>query len=574
MKRPIIWTGIALAAGLLLGYLIFAPAPAGVEATHDHPADGAQTVQWTCSMHPQILQPEPGKCPICGMDLIPAEAGDAALSPEQFRLSPNALALADIRTVRVGGGSAEDDRTLRLSGTVTVNTQAVSVQASYFDGRIEQLLVNYTGQNIGRGQALATIYSPGLVAAQQELLTALPMKQTQPDLYQAVRKKLSNWKLTEPQIDAIEASGQVRENFPILATVSGTVTEVLTAEGDYVMAGQPLARLSNLGTVWAEFDAYERQIAQLRIGQEVLIQSNAYPGREFRARINFIDPSLDARTRTVTVRATLDNSNGLFKPGMFLSGQIQLGPAAAAGELTIPASAVLWTGERSLVYIRAVPDQPVFEMREVHLGLRTGEQYVVLDGLQGGEEVVAQGAFTVDAAAQLQGKKSMMNPGGGPSSTGHEGHTGMPMGATQPSGKGGLTTAGFDGLMPFYLELKDALVASDAGKAGLAAEKAVAFLDKQPETGSLKDLREGFRNLAGFKDLPAQREVFGQVSELLIGSGQGLEHHGSTLYVQFCPMANNNRGASWISQQEEVRNPYFGEAMMACGETRATWKAN
>jgi len=574
MKKTTLWIILALAAGLLLGYLVFAPGKAAADTLHQHPEESAEATQWTCSMHPQILRPEPGKCPICGMDLIPAEAGDGTLAPEQFRLSANALALADVRTVRIGEMAGPESQTLRLSGRVAVNSQAISVQASYYDGRIEQLLVNFTGQDIAKGQRLATIYSPGLVSAQQELLTAAPMKQTQPALYQAVRKKLRNWKLTDTQIDEIESSGQVREYFPILATVSGTVSEVLTAEGDYVSAGQPLARLSNLGTVWAEFDAYERQLDQLRLGQEVLIESNAYPGREYRARIDFIDPSLDARTRTVTVRATLNNAEGIFKPGMFLTGQVRLKSAVTSGQLTIPASAVMWTGERSVVYIRAVPDQPVFEMREVRLGNRIGEEYVVLDGLQGGEELVAQGTFTIDAAAQLQGKKSMMNPGGGPSATGHEGHTGMQMGDKQSAGQVGLSQAGFEGLVPFYLELKDALVASDVEKAGKAAGKAVAFIDGHPDAGRLTTLQEGFRTLAGAKDLPAQREAFRQVSDLLIGSGQSMEHHSRTLFVQFCPMANNNRGASWISQQEEVRNPYFGDAMLSCGETRATWPAN
>lgn len=562
MKKNALWIIGALVAGLLLGYLLFAPGKTAAGTLHDHPENTAESTSYTCSMHPQILRPEPGKCPICGMDLILAEAGNGALGPGQFQLSDNALALADVRTLRVGGDSEVGGQTLRLSGTVALNTQAVSVQASYYDGRIEQLLVNYAGQNVAKGQQLATIYSPGLVAAQQELLTAAPMKQTQADLYLAVRKKLRNWKLSEAQIDAIEQSGQVRENFPILATVSGTISEVLIAEGDYVTAGQPLARLSNLGSVWAEFDAYERQLDQLRPGQEIHIESNAYPGRPIAARIDFIDPVLDAQTRTVTVRATLNNSKGLLKPGMFLSGLVSLGAKAAKGQLTIPASAVLWTGERSVVYIRAVEGQPVFEMREVRLGNRAGEQYPVLEGLQGGEEIVAQGAFTVDAAAQLQGKKSMMNQGvGGAPAVGNE-------------GRDTLTEAGFRGLLPYYLALKDALVASDSQAAAKTARTAGDYLEKHPEAGSMPTIREALRTLAGEGDLKGQREAFRRVSELLIGSGEGVDYQGRQLYVQFCPMANNSKGAFWISSQQEIRNPYYGDAMLTCGETRATWGGN
>ena len=217
MKKILIYIGI-LATGLLLGYWLFGNPEENIEGEeHEHTEEVAQ--MWTCSMHPQIMQPEPGQCPICGMDLIPAEAGAEGLAPDQFKMTENALALANIQTTTVGGGEASGNN-LNLSGKIQVNEEANAVQVSYFAGRIERLNVNFTGENVNRGQLLATIYSPELVAAQQELLTAARMKENQPALYKAVRNKLKLWKLSDNQIDAIEASGSVKENFPVYATVS------------------------------------------------------------------------------------------------------------------------------------------------------------------------------------------------------------------------------------------------------------------------------------------------------------------------------------------------------------------
>ena len=270
MKRSIIYIGIAAIVGLGAGYLLFGNSGTDTMqmTEHDHSSEAGQ--MWTCSMHPQIMQPEAGDCPICGMDLIPAEAGTDGLSPEQFKMTSNAMALANIRTTVVGNAEGNSDNVIALSGKIAVNEEAMAVQASYFDGRIERLNANYEGQEIRKGQLLATIYSPELVAAQQELLTAASLKETQPELYSAVRNKLKLWKLSDDQINSIEGSGKIKEYFPVYATVSGTVSEVMSAEGDYLKKGQPIAKVSNLNTVWAEFDAYESQFAQLIKGNSLL----------------------------------------------------------------------------------------------------------------------------------------------------------------------------------------------------------------------------------------------------------------------------------------------------------------
>ena len=230
MKKYIVYLGI-LAIGLVLGWFLFGNT-SNSEATHDHDEATETTQMWTCSMHPQIMKPEPGDCPICGMDLIPAENDSEGLLADQFKLSENAMALANIQTSIIGASKMENS-VIKLSGKIVEDEETNAVQVSYFSGRIEGLNVSFTGEKVRKGQLLATIYSPELFAAQQELLTAASLKASQPALYNAVRNKLKLWKLSDGQIDQIESSGEIKENFPVYATVSGTVSEKLVEQGDY-----------------------------------------------------------------------------------------------------------------------------------------------------------------------------------------------------------------------------------------------------------------------------------------------------------------------------------------------------
>jgi len=422
MKKNILYIGLAVIGGLLAGYLIFGNnSNEGLALEHNHSQEMESGEMWTCSMHPQVILPEPGDCPICGMDLIPAESEADGLAIGQFKLTKNAVALANIGTTRVGLGTSGDN-TLKLSGKIKENEKAMETQASYFDGRIEKLFVNFEGEEVRSGQQLATIYSPELVSAQQELITAASLKESQPALYQAVRNKLKLWKLSEKQIEQIEKTAKVNDNFPVYANVSGTVSEIMVKAGDYVKQGSPLFKIANLNTVWAVFDAYENQVSLLKEGQKIDIVTKAYPDTKFDAKISFIDPVLNSATRTIEVRAVLQNPKGQLKPGMFVAGMIGLRSKMKDDMIVIPESAVLWTGERSVVYIKTDPENLIFEMREITLGDAINGGYVVLSGLENGEEIVTNGTFTVDAAAQLKGKKSMMNEETGKTITGHESH--------------------------------------------------------------------------------------------------------------------------------------------------------
>jgi Cu(I)/Ag(I) efflux system membrane fusion protein len=407
MKRYINYL-IVLVIGLFLGWMIFGNL--GGKDAHDHAGDSSVSY-WTCSMDPQVNLPEPGSCPICGMDLIPSESLQGEeLTSEQFEMTENALALANVETMVINKGSGAE-KGLVLSGTIRENENTSAVQTTHFAGRIEKLFVKSEGEQVTSGQKIALVYSPQLVSTQGELLTALEMRSSQPELYRAVRNKLKLWKLTDAQIDQIETTREVITNFPIYANYSGVVVRKSVDEGNHVMEGQELYAISNLNSLWAEFDAYEKQLSDIKVGDVISISTNADPEDSFKARVSFIDPVLNSKTRTVTVRTELNNSTGTLKPGMFIKGVLDTNRTVSTTDsvITIPKTAVLWTGKRSVVYIRSVSDKPVFEMREVVLGSESNQQVEVISGLQQGEEIVVNGTFTVDAAAQLAGKKSMMN---------------------------------------------------------------------------------------------------------------------------------------------------------------------
>ncbi len=584
MKKNILYIALAAVGGMLAGYLFFGDAfeKSGIkEDNHTHQAEEGQ--MWTCSMHPQIMQPEAGDCPICGMDLIPAESGADGLAPGQFRMSNNALALADVQTTRVGA-LASGTHALKLSGTIQENEKAIGTQAAYFEGRIEELFVNFEGEEVRSGQKLATLYAPELVSAQQELITASGLKTAQPELYRAVRNKLKLWKLSEKQISEIEASGRVQEYFPIYATVSGTVSEIMVQAGDYVKKGMPLFKIANLGSVWAVFDAYENQVSLLKEGQLMVITAKSYPNEPLQAKISFINPILNASTRTVEVRAVVQNPGGKLKPGMFVTGDLALSKSGKDQALVIPESAVLWTGERSVVYVKIDPNAPVFEMREIRASDGGNGKYTVLSGLENGEEIVTQGTFTLDAAAQLKGKKSMMHDGSGPAPTGHEGHLNSSRAnpaETESSFEERTFSKAFTmemaAVIPTYLRMKDALVAGDAPVVKEEARQLVRELSAIPTIGlgadeksALSTSQSPLKAIADSDLLETQRNHFVRLNEVLIPIMERAGGGSQTLYVQTCPMADNNKGAAWMSAQKEIRNPYYGDAMLTCGRVIRT----
>jgi Cu(I)/Ag(I) efflux system membrane fusion protein len=394
---------------------------AGCKGSSGEKDESAKPQIWTCSMDPQVRQDHPGKCPICGMNLIPlktAGAIEGTVDPDALMLSKEAAALANIQTTVVSRSNPVKE--IHLYGAIQPDERLLRSLVSHVSGRIEKLSVNFTGETIRKGQIVANIYSSDLLNAQQELLEAAKLQSSQVSqmsqmsqisLLEAAREKLRLWKLTDQQIAAIEQSGTASPLTDIVAGTSGIVTAKKVEQGDYVNPGSVLFDLADLSSVWAVFDAYEVDLPYLKNGDKVEYTLQAIPGKTFSGKIAFIDPILDRTTRTAKVRVETANPGLQLKPEMYANAVVQASLKQHADEIVIPKTAVLWTGKRSIVYVKqADSDMPVFKLREIELGPSLGDAYVVISGISDGEEIVTNGAFSIDASAQLEGKRSMMNP--------------------------------------------------------------------------------------------------------------------------------------------------------------------
>jgi membrane fusion protein, copper/silver efflux system len=402
--------GMFLTLGIFLGWLFFKSPGNNKAGDKQQAAQEADTI-WTCSMDPQIKMPHPGKCPICGMDLIPLKRGVSMQSdPDAIHITKEAASLANILTTKVT--RQHPVRQVRLYGKVGADERLYQSQVSQVTGRIEKLFVNFTGEHVRKGQKLAEIYSPELVTAQQEFFETIKTRNLQTELYEASKEKLRQLKLSDEQISSIENSREIIKNFELLSTTSGTVMLRRVSAGDYVSRGSVLFDIADLSVVWVLFDAYESDLPLLKQGEKVSFTLQALPGESFNGTISFINPVMDPVTRVAKVRVEALNNSGKLKPEMFATGVVKSDLNEYRNTIVIPKSAVLWTGKRSIVYVRDQnTDEPVFRMREIGVGPVSGDSYIVTDGLTEGEDIVTNGTFSVDAAAQLDGKPSMMNKG-------------------------------------------------------------------------------------------------------------------------------------------------------------------
>ena len=409
----------------------------------DHPKASSpqQEVRfWTCSMHPQLKLPNPGQCPICGMDLIPVkgEAGEEDKAPpaslRELKLSPYAQKLAAIQTQPVEQKFVATE--VRMAGKIEYDETRLAYITAWVPGRIDRLYVDFTGSLVNKDQPMVYLYSPELLSAQEELLQVVRadeglkqsgltvVKETTRATITAAREKLRLWGLTPEQIDSIINSGKTSDRVTIPAPISGVVIHKDAFEGLYVKTGTRIYTIADLSRVWVKLDAYESDLIWIQKDQEVEFQTEAYPGEIFTGRVAFIDPFLDPKTRTVKVRLNALNLEGKLKPEMFVHATLRAtlsekGKVIArftgdeSPPLVIPASAPLITGKRAVVYV-AVPNKPgTYEGREIVLGPRAGDYYIVKNGLKEGELVVTNGNFKIDSAIQILAKPSMMSPEGG-----------------------------------------------------------------------------------------------------------------------------------------------------------------
>ncbi|MCF8218584.1 MAG: efflux RND transporter periplasmic adaptor subunit [Bacteroidales bacterium] len=579
--------------GLVAGALIWSGGDGSSkekQATDEHEHAESEDTEYTCSMHPSVRQDEPGDCPICGMELIPVEdESSEGTDVQDFEMTETAMKLAQVRTSEVTAGSRAKEIT--LEGKIAADQRKVYSQVVHFGGRLEALNVSYVGQKVEKGQKLGSIYSPDLVAAQRELLETSKFKYGSQEMLEAARQKLKQWKLSDEQIEDIIQSGEVKTNFDIRADVSGYVTKMKANKGDYLHQGDYLFEIADLSSVWVMLDAYERDLQWLHEGQEVKLKVNAFPGREFSGTINFIDPFIDENSRVAQVRAELNNSNRKLKPGMFIKGRVKATMKEGSDALLIPKTAVLWTGERSLVYVQnqEAGEKHLFRMREITTGQTLEDSIIVLDGLEQGERVVSHGTFAVDAAAQLAGKTSMMNPETETASAADLVKEGETAGVQEKDKitdveKFEVSTEFQQQLTRFYrdyIKMKNSFVDTDPDKVNEHAnqlQNSLENIDMSLLEGEahmqwmdyLKILKKDLNTIAGSSDIEVQREAFVTFNPAFYKAVKAFGLIDVKAYYQFCPMANDDKGAYWISEQKEIRNPYFGDEMMSCGENKDT----
>ena len=460
-----------LALGYVIGRSSPQTQPSGAPASQ--PAEPAHVRYWSCSMHPQIHLPHEGKCPICFMDLIPVMETSTGGQTRGARLvlSRAARELAEIQTSPVCYRPLSVS--VRMVGKIDFDETRLVHVSAWVPGRIDRLYVNFVGANIAKGEHLTYLYSPDLRTAQEEFLIAnrrweqarraggadeIASAQAARD---AVEKKLQLWGILPGQVQELIRTGRGDDHMTIFAPMGGTVIAKEAFEGKYVQAGDRLFTIADLHSVWAVLEAYETDINWLRYGQGVQFEMDAYPGQVFRGRIAFISPTVNEATRTTRVRVSLLNADLRLKPGMYVralvdakldqAGRVMApefaekwmcpmhpeivkdapGKCAVCGMdlvesaklgfgrpevparkvLSIPAAAPLLTGARAVVYVEEQKDgETAYVGRQVELGPRAGDYYIVVSGLQDGEMVVTRGNFKIDSALQIQARPSMMKP--------------------------------------------------------------------------------------------------------------------------------------------------------------------
>lgn len=389
--------------------------------------------QWTCSMHPFIIKDKPGACPICGMELIKkidsVPADGAAMTPEQKQqadmlghvsMSATQRIMANVETVEAK--KATLNKEINAVGIVQYDQSRQAKATAWIAGRIDKLNVNTVGAFVSKDRPVAEVYSPDLVATQQEYLLAVKSReqlknspiatisQNGDGLVASAKQRLMLFGVKESQIAALEKEGKPNISLPIYTPISGIVIEKMVQQGQYVNVGEVLFNVADLSRVWVEVEVYENEFPNVHLGQRVEISSQSFPGKPFSGKISYIYPFLDPKTRTVKARVEMPNPGLKLKPDMFVNAVIKV-PLGSA--IVLPVTAVMDTGKRQVAWVESSPG--MFEPRDVQVGQRTDDKIQILSGIKAGDKVAVSGSYLIDSESQLKG-------GGG-----HENMPGMKM---------------------------------------------------------------------------------------------------------------------------------------------------
>ncbi|HZZ17796.1 MAG TPA: efflux RND transporter periplasmic adaptor subunit [Opitutaceae bacterium] len=375
---------------------------------------------YTCTMHPSVHLHDPdAKCPICGMELVPVKKVEAQLKaadpgaaaadqPREFSIPIERQQL--IGVTYAAAEARQLERTIRAAGTVAATTGNHWDYVARVDGYIHNLNVATPGEAVKKGEVLMDIYSPDLTATENEYIDLLRMRdagardnsavtaQSAEHLLAGARARLSQWNISDDQINALEKEGKAREYLDLTSPVDAVVAEVAVHQGRHVAVGDHLVDLVNLSSVWVWADFYESELPLLKVGQSVMVSSSADPGLSISGKIALMDPFLNGEKRTGRVRIDVQNSEGRLRPDAYVDISLKLDEGRG---LTIPADAVLPTGQHNVVFVDKGAGR--LEPRFIQVGARYGDNILVTSGLREGERVVSSANFLVDAESKVQG---------------------------------------------------------------------------------------------------------------------------------------------------------------------------
>ncbi len=413
--QPALTIGFVIGLAWLFGY---------VQRNHDWFANAnssagdaiqQEDAQYACSMLCVFVK-APGRCPVCGMELQKIEVTGDPKDIYGVTIEPTARRLSNIRTVAALNMAV--DREIEVLGQVTYDETTNATVSANVDGRIERMLVDFTGARIRKGDELALLYSPDLYSDQIALLQAKKslrkastierVNRSNRRLYESARQRLLETGMRESQIESIEAVGRPNQRIKVYAPMSGTVVQKLVEEGKYIKTGMPILKIADLSTVWLMLEMFSEDTVELKLGQSVNVEMQSQVGNAFVGEIAFIDPMVDPRTQTVNVRIEISNDAGLIKIGDFGKAKILMPEDASQPKVVVPREAVLVNGADSIVYVETDPGR--FEFRNVKVAATLGDKIALYDGIQPGEQVVASGAFMLDSTFNIQGKVSLIDP--------------------------------------------------------------------------------------------------------------------------------------------------------------------
>jgi membrane fusion protein, copper/silver efflux system len=598
-------------------------------------AAASADVKHICPMFCVPPQEGPGRCAVCGMELVPASTGDQNGDGRSITIDPASRRVANIQTVAVR--SVPQRRPIRAIGQLRYDEGALATISSYVDGRIERLYADFTGMQVSPGDQLALVYSPPLYSAQVELIQTWRslngvssnaaverVRESQQRLYEGSRRKLiDELGMTEAQVSQLEQSGEANSRLHLYSPINGTVIERLADEGQYVQRGEPIYRIADLSHVWLMLDLFPEDAAAIRYGQRVDAEVQSLPGRRFPGRVAFIDPVVNAKTRTVGVRVVLLNENRILRIGDFARANVlvDLEPTGEAADeiydpelagkwisprhphviedepgdcrvcgvslvsssrfgfaeqpiepakvMIVPRSAVLMAGQNSVVYVEVEAGR--FELRPVVLGPSLGDRIVIVSGVEPGEHVAVSGNFLIDSQMVLAGNPSLIDPTRGQEEA--EPSEGPLALEPQPTQRiTGPTGEDLERLYQAYF----AIAATLADDQTVPADQAAALHDLADRMAVAEDLSDNAQSLIAViaehsapldeVTIEEARVLFKPISKSILQlAAQARGAEAETSFIHFyCSMVPGGEG-DWLQPSEPLANPYWGSKMLRCG---------